>query len=202
MLCPAEDGSVLESIKHVGSRISRRIVLPGRPYPPLPPSGKPSLWDAPLPALESLWATMPVPLTERGLLEAFGGMSPFLAEYALAMHDPRRALFGIVDAEVASQVCPLFFRLGQGDALACLCAATGLVVVEQHRIDATMEYADADAACRAAFVGGPVALAWQRFDAAARERVQARYLESLSAWRHGTGYRVPGEFVVVSARAA
>ncbi len=112
------------------------------------------------------------------------------------------SLFGIVDAEVASEVCPLFFRLGQGVALACLCAAVGLVVEEQHRIDAPLAYADADPACRAAFVGGPVALAWQRFDAAARERVQARYLESIAAWRHGASYQVPGEFVVVAARAA
>jgi hypothetical protein len=32
-----------------------------------------------------------------------------------------------------------------------------------------------------------------------RERVRRRYLESIAAWRDGEAYRVPGEFVVVSA---
>ena len=36
--------------------------------------------------------------------------------------------------------------------------------VEQHRIATTLAYADGDEACDAAFVGGPVALAWSRFD--------------------------------------
>src|SRR5262245_24915343 len=32
-------------------------------------------------------------------------------------------LFSIVDAEVTSEVCPLFFRMGQGDTLARACSA-------------------------------------------------------------------------------
>jgi len=107
-------------------------------------------------------------------------------------------LFPIVDEEVASEVCPLFFRLGQGDALARLYAETGLQVTAQHRIATTLAYADADAACDAAFVGGPVALAWSRFDEDVRRRVRSRYLEAIAAWRDGRGYRLPGEFVVVT----
>ena len=57
------------------------------------------------------------------------------------------------------------------------------------------------AGCEAAFVGGPVALAWSRFDAAVRERVRRRYVEAIAPWRDGVAYRVPGEFVIVSARA-
>ena len=109
------------------------------------------------------------------------------------------ALFGIVEAEVASEVCPLFFRLGQQDTLARLCAEARLENITQRRIAATLGYADAEAACDAAFAGGPVALAWSRFDDEVRRRVRARYLESIAAWRHGAGYRVPGEFVVVNA---
>lgn len=109
------------------------------------------------------------------------------------------ALFGIVDAEVASEVCPLFFRLGQGEALACACVDAGFGGVDTQRIDATLAWVDADAACDAAFAGGPVALAWSRFDAAARARVRARYLDAIAPWRHRSGYRVPGEFVVVGA---
>jgi hypothetical protein len=98
-------------------------------------------------------------------------------------------------------VCPLFFRLGQNDTLARLCAEERFETIEQQRIAATLIYADADEACSAAFVGGPVALAWSRFDSAVRERVRARYLEAIAPWRDGHGYRVPGEFVVVAARA-
>lgn len=111
------------------------------------------------------------------------------------------ALFGIVDAEVASDVCPLFFRLGQGHALVGACTEAGFVGVDARRLDATLVWADADAACDAAFAGGPVALAWSRLDAAARARVRARYLDAIAPWRHDRTYRVPGEFVVVAAAA-
>jgi len=108
-------------------------------------------------------------------------------------------LFGIVDAEVHSEVCPLFFGLGQGDALAHCCASAGLrVTLQRRRID-TLHYEDAEAACAAAFAGGPVALAWSRFDAAVRARVQAHYLEAIAPWREGLGYRVPAEYVMVVA---
>jgi ubiquinone/menaquinone biosynthesis C-methylase UbiE len=110
-------------------------------------------------------------------------------------------LFAIVDAEVASEVCPLFFRLGQHDTLARACAATPFAAVSEQRVASALVYADADQACGAAFVGGPVALAWSRFDGAVRERVRMRYLEAIAPWRDGCGYRVPGEFVVVAARA-
>jgi len=110
-------------------------------------------------------------------------------------------LFPIVDAEVASEVCPLFFRLGQQDKLARLCADAKFEAIEQRRIAATLIYADADEACNAAFVGGPVALAWSRFGDDVRGRVRARYVQSIEAWRHDEGYRLPGEFVIVAALA-
>jgi SAM-dependent methyltransferase len=108
------------------------------------------------------------------------------------------SLFGIVDAEVRSEVCPLFFGLGQGEALARRCARAGLQVTLQRRRSDVLDYADAAQACAAAFEGGPVALAWSRFDASVRERVQSRYLESIASWRHGRGYRVPAEYLIVS----
>ena len=77
-------------------------------------------------------------------------------------------LFPIVDAEIQSDVCPLFFRLGEHDALAGLCRTMGLTHIAQRRITATLDYSDDDEACDAAFIGGPAALAWSRFDARAR----------------------------------
>ena len=111
------------------------------------------------------------------------------------------ALFDVIAAEVASEVCPLFFRLGRQDALARLCAGATFVTVEERRIATTLIYADANEACDAAFVGGPVALAWSRFNAEVRARVRRRYLDSIDPWRCGRGYTVPGEFVIVSAVA-
>jgi SAM-dependent methyltransferase len=108
-------------------------------------------------------------------------------------------LFGIFDAEVRSEVCPLFFGLGQGAVLARRCASAGLQVTLQRRRHDSLDYADAAEACAAAFAGGPAALAWSRFDAIVRERVQRRYLESIAPWRHGPGYRVPAEDLIVTA---
>lgn len=111
------------------------------------------------------------------------------------------SIFPIVDAEVSSEVCPLFFRLGQKGALQRACEEAGLSNVQQHRISTKLHYETADEACNAAFVGGPVALAWSRFDAVVRQRVRLQYLESIERWRDGPRYAVPGEFLVVSATA-
>jgi ubiquinone/menaquinone biosynthesis C-methylase UbiE len=111
-------------------------------------------------------------------------------------------VFPIVDAEVASEVCPLFFRLGEATVLADLCMQLHFESVVQRRIRVSLGYADAHEACDAALVGGPVALAWSRFSGEVRNRVRERYLQSIAPWREGPGYRVPGEFVMVSAVSA
>lgn len=111
------------------------------------------------------------------------------------------AIFSIVDEEVASEVCPLFFRLGEQNTLARLCANAKFEEVRHRRITAPITFADADDACDAAFVAGPVALAWSRFNDEVRARVRARYLNAIEPWRHGQGYRIPGEFVVAAAVA-
>jgi ubiquinone/menaquinone biosynthesis C-methylase UbiE len=109
-------------------------------------------------------------------------------------------IFPIVDEEVSSEVCPLFFQLGHAGMLDDLCARTGFIDVQEHRVEAALDYASGEAACDAAFVGGPVAMAWSRFDEPTRRRVQARYLRAIAPWRTGSGYRMPGEFVVAVAR--
>jgi hypothetical protein len=103
-------------------------------------------------------------------------------------------------------VCPLFFSLGTADRLADVFREAGLVDVVTERIETRLEWASDDDACGAAFVGGPVALAYSRFDARTRHRVQREYLDSIARWRTGsgvsgsTGYSVPGEFVIVAGR--
>jgi ubiquinone/menaquinone biosynthesis C-methylase UbiE len=108
-------------------------------------------------------------------------------------------VFPIVDAEVSSEVCPLFFHLGQQDSLADLCAQAGFERIENHRLVTTLTYRDAHEACDAAFVGGPVALAWSRFDTETRTRVRGRYIDAIAQWRVAEGYALPGEFVVTAA---
>ena len=111
-------------------------------------------------------------------------------------------VFPIVDAEVISDVCPLFFQLGQPGALAAELARAGFEVTQERRLSTTLVYGDGDAAADAALIGGPVALAWSHFDAATQVRVRERYLQSIGAWRDGAGYRVGAEFVVASARVS
>lgn len=108
-------------------------------------------------------------------------------------------VFPIVDAEVASDVCPLFFQLGQPGMLARACGEAGFRVIAERRLAATLAWRDEREACRAALVGGPVALAWSRFDAPAQSRVERAYLDSIAPWRGSAGYRIPAEFVLVVA---
>jgi ubiquinone/menaquinone biosynthesis C-methylase UbiE len=110
-------------------------------------------------------------------------------------------VFPIVEQEVESDVCPLFFSLGEPDVLAQLCADSGFDSVRQRRIPTILSYDDAQSACDAAFVGGPVALAWSRFDAETRERARSRYQDAIEPWRRNQSYRIPGEFVVVTGVA-
>jgi ubiquinone/menaquinone biosynthesis C-methylase UbiE len=108
-------------------------------------------------------------------------------------------IFPIVDARVKSEVCPLFFRLGTGSALAREIEQAGLSVAAERRITTTLPYANDEAALAAAFAGGPVALAYHRFDQATRDAAHAEYLASIAPFRDDTGYRIPGEFVVCAA---
>jgi ubiquinone/menaquinone biosynthesis C-methylase UbiE len=111
-------------------------------------------------------------------------------------------IFPITDARVASDVCPMFFHLGTQDMLAHAFEAAGFGEVRLQRLATTLCYACAEDALAAVFRGGPVALAYSRFDDATRRAVHAEYLDSIAAWRTGDGYRIPGEFVVASARIA
>jgi ubiquinone/menaquinone biosynthesis C-methylase UbiE len=105
-------------------------------------------------------------------------------------------IFPIVDARVKSEVCPLFFQLGTGDALRHTMSAAGLVDIEIDRLTTTLHYDSAEDAIGAAFAGGPVAMAYSRFDSNTREAVHREYLASIDDFRHGERYEIPGEFVI------
>jgi SAM-dependent methyltransferase len=109
-------------------------------------------------------------------------------------------LFPIVDARVSSDVCPMFFALGAGGSLADLIERAGFTDVDQIRLSVDLVYADETAALGAAFLGGPVALAYSRFDDATKASAHDDYLASIAPYRDAAGYRVPGEFVIASGR--
>jgi SAM-dependent methyltransferase len=108
-------------------------------------------------------------------------------------------IFPIVDARVTSDVCPMFFALGNSGALRGLLEGAGFVHVNEQRLTVELRYAHADDALGAAFLGGPVALAASRFSADDRATAHAEYLASIERFADGAGYRIPGEFVVASA---
>jgi len=101
------------------------------------------------------------------------------------------SLATVVAAGTAPPIATLF---------SLLILIAGFESVQQQRIATVLKYADADEACDAAFVGGPVALAWSRFDAQTRARARARYRHAIEPWRRSEGYRIPGEFVIVAGR--
>jgi hypothetical protein len=47
-------------------------------------------------------------------------------------------------------------------------------------------------------MGGPVALAYSHFSESMKAEARKDYLDSLSPYRQGDGYSVPGEFVVIA----
>ena len=105
-------------------------------------------------------------------------------------------IFPIVDARVETDVCPMFFRLGTGRVMAMEMEQAGLTSIEEVRFQTQLPFATDEAALEAAFIGGPVALAYDRFDHETRASAHAEYLASISPFRSPQGYEIPGEFVV------
>lgn len=106
-------------------------------------------------------------------------------------------IFPIVDARVETEVCPLFFQLGTGDTLARTAEDAGFEDARTERISTVLRYESVDDAVGAAFSGGPVAMAYSRFDEATREEAHAEYIQSIEPYREeGGAYEIPGEFVV------
>lgn len=109
-------------------------------------------------------------------------------------------LFPIVGERISSDVCPMFFAMGAPGALTETLTRAGFIEVGETRIDVGLDYADDDDALGAAFRGGPVALAYSRFDEPTRRSAHEAYLDSIASFSNGAGYRVPGEFVIAWAR--
>lgn len=154
-------------------------------------------FDAALCALGLMY----VPHPELALAQMLQALKPRGRAVAAVWGERRRCgwaeIFPIVDARVESEVCPLFFQLGTGDCLQQTFARVGFEEVANQRIATILHYDSAAAALGAAFAGGPVALAYSRFDEHTRAAAHAEYLSSIAPYRRGESYSIPGEFVVV-----
>jgi ubiquinone/menaquinone biosynthesis C-methylase UbiE len=105
-------------------------------------------------------------------------------------------VFEIVDRRVASEVCPMFFKLGNEGTLKQYMNAGGFKNISVERINTVLDYSSGDEACGAAFLGGPVALAYNKFSEDIRKEVFKEYIESIKSFKEKDGFLVPGEFVV------
>lgn len=105
-------------------------------------------------------------------------------------------IFEIVDKRVSSEVCPMFFNLGNDLVLEKNFELAGFTDVKINKIQTTLEYDSDETACAAAFEGGPVALAYFKFPETVQKEVRDEYLASIEKYKVGKGYSIPGEFII------
>ena len=111
-------------------------------------------------------------------------------------------IFPIVDARVASEVCPLFFGTGGRGVLEKMVSEAGLRDTAEWRDQVELVWPDADSLLSAMIDGGPVALAAKRFAPEVRAEVEAAFLGSVAAFLcHDGSYAIPAEFLTVAGRS-
>ncbi|WP_420380482.1 class I SAM-dependent methyltransferase [Marivita sp.] len=107
-------------------------------------------------------------------------------------------VFPIVDAHVASEVCPMFFGTGVPGVLRQIFEDAGLEQVTEHRHRETLVFQTETEILDAVLLGGPVALAVKRFSEPVWDEVRHAFLTSVADFRNCDGsYGIPGEFVTV-----
>lgn len=107
-------------------------------------------------------------------------------------------IFPIVDARVKSDVCPLFFQLGGDGTLERELAGAGFGRVHAERLAYVLTFTGDEDVLTAVFEGGPVALAYSRFDPPTRRSAHADFLASVAGYRTDNGYEIPAEFTLAT----
>ncbi|NBC27574.1 MAG: hypothetical protein GVY08_11985 [Bacteroidetes bacterium] len=67
----------------------------------------------------------------------------------------------------------------------------GFEEIASHRFSYDLHFRDMDQACKAAFLGGAVALASQKFDQDTRKKANMKYLQSIKQYRNGKVTKCP-----------
>ena len=155
-----------------------------------------AMYDSALCALGLMY--LPDPL--KGLKEMYRVLKPGGRAVAAVWGQRDRCgwaeIFEIVDRRVSSDVCPMFFALGNSNMLRLNFAAAGFTDITSERVSTILLYTSGEEACGAAFAGGPVALPYFKFSENVKREVHAEYLESIKPFQREHGYAIPGEFVV------
>ena len=90
----------------------------------------------------------------------------------------------------------MFFNLGNENVLEKNFELAGFSKCQIKKIQSSLNYDSNEAACAAAFEGGPVALAYFKFPESIQKEVCEEYLASIEKYKIGEGYSVPGEFII------
>lgn len=155
-----------------------------------------NLFDVALCALGLMYVPDPV----KALKEMYRTVKPG-GRVAIAVWGQRKncgwaEVFEIVDKRVASEVCPMFFNLGNPDILEMSLKNAGFNNIKIEKLSEKLIYNTDEDACGAAFAGGPVALAYNKFNDTVKEEAHTEYLNSIKAFKQNDRYEIPGEFVV------
>lgn len=140
------------------------------------------------------------PNPEKALQEMFRVLKPGGRALVLVWGERKECgwagIFPIVDRRVKSDVCPLFFQLGTGNTLRSAFEKVGFTSTKSKRFISKLHFRNDEQACEAAFLGGAVALAYQKFDEETKRGADREYLKLIKKYRNGMGYDIPGEFVI------
>jgi len=107
-------------------------------------------------------------------------------------------LFPIVDKRVNTDVCPMFFNLGETEVIKYPFEHAGFSNIKIEKIESNLKYTSDEEACNASFLGGPVSMAYSRFDDKTKKEAQLEYIKSIAKYKTIDGYEIPGEFVICS----
>lgn len=106
------------------------------------------------------------------------------------------SIFPVMDKRVATDVCPMFFQQGTGQTLQNSMKTAGFTEIKTERFSVKLRFSNRKIALLAAFAGGPVALAYQKFDDHTKAEAHEEYLQSIEPYRKNSGFEIPGEFMV------
>ena len=146
---------------------------------------------------------MYVPDPLRALREMRRALRPGGRAVATVWGERRRCgwaeIFEIVDRQVRSEVCPMFFALGAQGSLRLDFERAGFSAIAERREADILDFPDERSVLDAVLIAGPVALAVTRFSQAQMRQVSEEFLASVAEFRTASGaYRIPGEFVTVA----